>query len=436
MRNLFKSILMLATFSLFLVGCDNSDDTPLVVVPDPEPTFNFSEEADEWSTSVQLGQQNTGADLSVFGWTLTANKLQGEVDGLTYSNPTWSIENPQPDEVHSGFLTEDETWTNDRFHILDGKVYVGEGITLTIEPGTIIKGTPSTGANASALIVAQGGKILANGTASQPIIMTAENDNIALGTNAGTNLGVNDRGLWGGLIVLGNARGSFSGDAISVQIEGIPATEPGDYGGNDDSDDSGVLNYISVRHGGAVIGSDNEINGITLGGVGNGTQISNIEVVANVDDGVEWFAGSVDVTNVVVWGCGDDQLDMDQAFSGTVTNALTISTNVSDHALEIDGPEGSYSAAFVIDGLTMIGDNTPAIDGVSGNREYADMRDGAICTIKNVYAYGFRAGSDVELDDATTLDNYKNADLIFENWQVVYPAGDDNSVMWNNTVEE
>ena len=296
-----------------------------------------------------------------------------------------AIRTPDPVSV-SGFLTEDQTWTNDRFWILEGKTYVQDDVTLTIEPGTIIKGSPSSGANASALIVAQGGTIIADGTADQPIIFTAEADNIALGETAGTNLGINDRQLWGGVLVLGNAPGSFSGDAPSIQVEGIPADEPGLYGGGNPNDSSGILNYISIRHGGAVIGSDNEINGLTLGGVGNGTTVSNIEVVANLDDGVEWFGGTVDSSNILVWGVGDDGLDLDEAYSGTVSNAVTIQENVSDHAFEIDGPAGSFQDSFTIENVTMFGDSSSQSGANTGNREYADLRDGARCTLKNIYA--------------------------------------------------
>ncbi|GGE36924.1 hypothetical protein [Psychroflexus planctonicus] len=433
MKNLINSFLLLAMFGFLFTSCDSDDDNNVGTGPGTET--NFSEDADEWTTSVEQGQQTTGANLSVFGWTYAASQAASSIDGLDYDNPSWTISNPQPDETHSGFIDSDETWTNDRVHLLDGKVYVNDGASLTIEAGTLIKGKQSSGSNASALIVSQGGKIFANGTAQQPIIMTSELDNITLGSNAGTNLGVNDNSLWGGLLVLGNARGSFSGDAVSIQIEGLPATEPGDYGGTDDADNSGVINYLSLRHGGAIIGSDNEINGITLGAVGSGTQISNIEVVANKDDGIEWFAGTVDVQNAFVWGCSDDQFDFDEAYSGTLSNAVSVSTNLTDHAMEIDGPAGSYQAAFTIDGLTLIGDTSTVVDGVSGNREYADLRDGALCTIKNVYVYNFRSGSDVELDDADTLENYLNGNVSFENWQVVYPVGDDNTVMWNNTVE-
>src|SRR5690606_41120018 len=105
-------------------------------------------------------------------------------------------------------------------------------------------------------------------------------------------------GLGGGWIVLVKALISLSGDLETARSEGIPADESyGQYGGTDVADNSGVLKYISIRHGGVTIGEDNEINGLTLGGVGNGTVIDHIEVIANQDDGIEWFGGSVNVTN-------------------------------------------------------------------------------------------------------------------------------------------
>ena len=134
----------------------------------------------------------------------------------------------------SGFIETDETWESECIYILNNKVVVPDGVTLTIEPGTIIKGSSGTGSLASALVVARGGKILANGTASQPIVMTSTADNVTVGESYGTNLDQNDSGLWGGLIVLGYAPSSFAGDVDALQIEGIPAEDTwGLYGGND-----------------------------------------------------------------------------------------------------------------------------------------------------------------------------------------------------------
>ena len=198
----------------------------------------------------------------------------------------------------TGSITSNTTWSNDNIYQLNQKVVVQDGATLTIEAGTIIKGSSGTGSLASALVVARGGKLMAEGTASEPIIMTSASDNITIGQTMGTNLDQNDRGLWGGLIVLGNAPCSFSGDVTDLQIEGIPAEDTwGLYGGSNATDNSGVMKYISIRHGGALIGEGNEINGLTLGGVGSGTEIDHIEVVANVDDGVEFFGGTVNASN-------------------------------------------------------------------------------------------------------------------------------------------
>ena len=325
------------------------------------------------------------------------------------------------DEDLSGLLTDDFTLTKDIIWEINGKFVVGSGATLTIEPGTIIKGAEGTGSLASALIVARGGKIMAEGTAEEPIIFTSINDNIELGQKQGSNLDENDRGLWGGVLILGYAPSSFEGDSEESQIEGIPADDDfGRYGGNDPDDNSGVFKYVSIRHGGALIGSGNEINGLTLGGVGSGTVIDHVEVVGNVDDGFEWFGGNVNSSNLVAFAGGDDALDIDQAYSGTITNDLVIQGAESDHALEIDGPEGTLQGAFTIQDLSIIGDpNAP-----SG--EIADLRDGAMGAINNVYVRGLNADQDVEIDDDASAANYNNGSLNLAAWEIVLPEGVDS----------
>ncbi|MDT0690706.1 hypothetical protein RM549_12980 [Salegentibacter sp. F188] len=326
-------------------------------------------------------------------------------------------ETPQ-DEDLSGLLTEDFTLTNDLIWEINGKFVVGNGATLTIEPGTIIKGREGTGSLASALIVARGGKIMAEGTAEEPIIFTSINDNIEVGQKQGSNLDENDRGLWGGVLILGNAPSSFEGDSEESQIEGIPADDDyGRYGGDVADDNSGVFKYVSIRHGGALIGSGNEINGLTLGGVGSGTVIDHIEVVGNVDDGVEWFGGTVNSSNIVVFAGGDDGLDIDQAYSGTISNAVVIQGAESDHGLEIDGPEGTLEGSFTIEDLTLIG----YADSPSG--EMASFRDGATGSLNNVLAMGFNSTQDVDLDGQNTADSYADGNIILSNWEIVLPEG-------------
>ena len=264
---------------------------------------------------------------------------------------------PYADSTLEGNIIEDTTLDASKIWLLKGRVAVTDGVTLTIPAGTIIKAASGSGADASTLIVARGGKMIADGTSEAPIIMTSESDNIEVGGTypaSGPALGVDTRGLWGGLLILGKAPSSFKNDVVEVQIEGIPTSDiNGLYGGTDPSDDSGSFQYISIRHGGAEIGEGNEINGLTLGGVGTGTTINHIEVVANVDDGIEFFGGTVDASNLLVWGQGDDAIDIDQAYSGTIDGALVVLTAASDHGFEIDGPEGSAPGRFTLKNATV-----------------------------------------------------------------------------------
>lgn len=236
-------------------------------------------------------------------------------------------------------ITSNETWETGKTYILGDRIAVESGATLTIQPGVVVKGEAGTGANATALIVARGAMLNAVGTASQPIIFTSIADEIQPGQIASPNLPVDINGLWGGLIVLGNAKISVA-SGTEAQIEGIPPSDSnGKYGGTNDADNSGTIQYVSIRHGGANIGDGNEINGLTLGGVGTGTTIDHIEIIANQDDGLECFGGSVDVSDIVVLKTGDDALDTDQAYSGTISNFIVY--DAGDAAMELDGPEGS-----------------------------------------------------------------------------------------------
>ncbi|RLJ65602.1 hypothetical protein CLV86_1179 [Lacinutrix venerupis] len=372
MKNLLLSALAIS--ALALTGCIQDDDTPIIV---EETTI--------------INNNNSGSE--------------GNADCIT----------------KTGGIALDETWTADNCYILDRKVVVQEGVTLTIEPGTIIKGTAGTGSLSSALIVARGGKLIAEGTATQPIIFTSVSDNIEIGSTSGTNLNENNIGLWGGVIVLGRASGSFAGNVTERQIEGIPASDSfGLYGPGDspavDDDNSGILKYVSIRHGGSLLGAENEINGLTLGSVGSGTTIDNVEVIGNKDDGIEFFGGTVNASNLLVWAVGDDALDVDEAYSGTIDNAVVVLGANSDHGLEIDGPEGTLNGACTINNLTMIG------NGDVGS-EYADYRSNAQASTNNVYAYGFGPSADVELDNDGVATNYNNGLVSFSNWQVVLPTG-------------
>ena len=314
-------------------------------------------------------------------------------------------------------VTANTTWTADKIWILGSRIAVTSGVTLTIEPGTIIKGQAGTGANATALIIARGAKINAVGTAAAPIIFTSIADEIQPGQIASPNLDPTLSGLWGGLMIMGNA--PISADAASVQIEGIPASDPnGLYGGSDAADNSGVVKFVSIRHGGANIGEGNEINGLTLGGVGSGTVIENVEIVANQDDGIEFFGGTVNVTNALVWNAGDDCIDTDQAWAGTLNNFVIVAGGQTDHALEIDGPEGSLLAGHTLTNGTIKG---------SSVAELGDFRSSARGAFNNIYFFGFPdpatdGRGDLSLSTGSDV-TFAAGDLTFSNLQVTLPTG-------------
>ena len=333
------------------------------------------------------------------------------------------IEDPTPSTnyEHSDFITADETWDANGIHILKNRVIVKEGVTLTINAGALIKGEVGVGPNASVLVIAKGATINAAGTATNPIIFTSVADEIALGEKTGANLDeTSAKGFWGGLIVLGKAPISPKTGATE-QIEGIPADlVEGNYGGDNPEDNSGVITYVSIRFGGALIGEGNEINGLTLGGVGNGTTINHIEVVGNVDDGIECFGGTVNIDHALVMYQGDDAFDIDQAYSGTINNFIYIAGADSDHGLEIDGPEGSENP----DGQFTL--QNGSLKGNSVQSEFADFRSNAQGTVDKLYFFGFNDAADIELDDDNTSANYASGALILTNLKF-------NSTAWSLT---
>lgn len=212
-------------------------------------------------------------------------------------------------------------WTSENVYILDGLVIVEDGAQLRIDAGTVIKAEDGTGSDASALVVARGGKIFAEGTSTQPIIFTSVQDNIS----TDDLLTYEDRGLWGGVVVLGRAKTNNPGDAGGdyLEIEGVNELVPdgdirAEYGGTDDTDNSGIIRYVSIRHTGINIGESdgNEIQGLTLGGVGSQTILEHIEVYASGDDGVEFFGGTVNLKYFVSVFNSDDAIDWDEGWRG------------------------------------------------------------------------------------------------------------------------
>ena len=305
------------------------------------------------------------------------------------------------------------SWTCDNTYILDGYVFVQSGQALNIEAGTVVKGAAGTGADAAAMIVAKGGQLFAEGTADCPIIFTYASDPLDGSVSYDT------RGQWGGLIVLGDATTNFGGAA---QVEGIPSdNDLASYGGENDEDNSGVITYVSIRHGGTQLGAANEINGLTLAGVGSGTTIHHVEVVSNLDDGIEFFGGSVTVDSALVAFCGDDSFDWDQGYHGSGSSWLAIQDQPGgegDRCGELDGDDSDAGnvtanempfATPTIEGWTVVG---------VGGKQGLLLRNGSGGHISNALLCNTSEGIEIEDKDDEVEDAYERwvaGDLTLEN---------------------
>ena len=353
--------------------------------------------------------------------TLIETVLVTETVTVTTTIPTTT---PTTEKVGSGgisFIDDTQTWTNDRIWIMDGKIVVRKGATLNIEPGTIIKSQNGQGVDATALVIAPGGTINAAGTSDAPIIFTDIDDNIDYGDGiVSPNRVPTDTGKWGGIIILGNA--VIGQDGGTDDIEGIASGyDWTTYGGNDNTDSSGTFTFVSIRHSGSQLAGGDEIQGLTLGGIGSGTTINDIEVVGSNDDGIEIFGGSVSITNIVIFAQRDDALDLDQAYRGTLTNAVVAMRSNSDTPFEIDGTEdgtGTITGAFTINNVTVYGDAAPE----SGKNNLGDWKKAATGLTNNV-VYKNIDGLSIKRIDAATYNGQASAastgNLNFNNFYFV-----------------
>ena len=307
-------------------------------------------------------------------------------------------------------------WTNDNEYILDGYVYLEAGGVLNIEAGTVIKGkeVPSTNDPASALIIARDAQIFAQGTSTQPITFTSTADDGSLDETA--------NGFWGGLVILGN--GTVARPGGTDFIEGIPNEPRTEFGGGtspNDSESSGKLKYVSIRHGGAELAPGSEINGLTLGGVGAGTEIDYIEIFANSDDGVEWFGGTVGVKHLISAFCGDDGMDYDFGWRGKGQYWFMIQrSDAGGNGGEHDGAKPDGEAPFskpTIYNATYIGSG--ASSGQVDNEFAILMRDNAGGTYANSIFTDFADKAlsieDLATGEADAYQNLLNGDLVFKN---------------------
>jgi hypothetical protein len=250
---------------------------------------------------------------------------------------------PAATDTVSANITTNTTWTSNKTYLLNGIIYVTNGATLTIQPGTVVRGNAAV-SGGTALVITKNSKINAQGTAEAPIVFTSSKDT-----------GARQVGDWGGLIILGRAALNRPGGIAN--IEGIATSTNTEYGGGaspNDNDNSGVLTYARIEYGGYVFATDQEINGLTMGAVGRGTQIDHVQTSFINDDAFEWFGGTVNCSYLVAYRCLDDNWDTDFGYSGSIQFALGVrDPNISDQS------SGSTSEGFESDNDGTGSTNTP-----------------------------------------------------------------------------
>merc|ERR1719473_1176126 len=369
--------------------CTWSPSSPSAISVDPEltmiPTAATESVAFLDPRPIAEGASFASPDTNPVDGFFEATSYKGafSASDLWLSGWSWLSDNAKlPDNIAGtvvlgGEITSATTWlAASSPYLLTGQVYIGGSATLTIEPGVTIYGYKDDGfGTAPCLVVEAGASISAVGTPSAPITFTS-----ALPSSLYTPSG----GLWGGLIIMGDASVYGGTD----EVEGITGYY---YGGSDDSDNSGTLSYVRVWYGGAVIGSDNEINGITFAGVGSGTTVEYCEVAFNLDDGFEWFGGTVNAKYLSVLFAGDDALDTDLGFRGKIQFAYVMVGSSGNHGTEMDskwdGTPRSYPQLY---GATFIGHMNHVVGSVSTDDTAAAIlrfREGTGGEFGNILVY-------------------------------------------------
>lgn len=303
------------------------------------------------------------------------------------------------DSTITGVITSNITLKSCKIYKLDGLVYVANNATVTVEAGTVIKGIKgATGTAGGGLIVTRGSKLNAVGTATDPIIFTS-------------NEAAPASGDWGGVVLLGKAP---TNHAAAVTVEGITGTPPADatYGGptnNIPGDNSGSLKYVRIEYAGFELSTDNELNGLTLAGVGSGTLIDFVEVYKSKDDAFEFFGGTVNASHLVAIDALDDMFDTDNGYSGTISYALGVSDPNRADKSQSNGFESDNNATGAAvtpnthptyNNITIIGQPTAAAASItnglpSGTGKYgraAHLRRNAEFAINSSIFLGFNYG--------------------------------------------
>ncbi|MFL0101065.1 hypothetical protein [Tenacibaculum maritimum] len=298
-----------------------------------------------------------------------ANKINDYNKGSKVDISNWNFISGKALSVTplSGEVSGNVTLTSDKIYNLKGSYIVKDGATLTIEAGTKIivdsKGTDIY------IAVLKGGKININGTANAPVVMASASGN---------------PGDWGGLTICGKAT-TTAGVNVTAEVGGFK------YGGTEDTDTSGTINYLVIKGTGAQINIDSQYNGISLYAVGSGTKIENVSVINGADDGIEFFGGTVSVKNIYLENNEDDSIDWTEGWNGKITNTYILHT-ISGFSTAIEGDKINNHPVF---------ENLTAISTVNGTALQFKKQSGAV--ISNLYLDGYT--KNIDMKDGASLSN-------------------------------
>ncbi|CAN5205927.1 hypothetical protein BH23BAC1_BH23BAC1_07980 [soil metagenome] len=471
-KKITKLIALLITASFFLSACNNDDDD---ATAGPAPSITLTSEGTSntpgatVSTTVNIDAPEGIKSLSIlkngvvtetitnFNNQTTAtydhsyvveDLAEGTVVNFTYivsdnldrtsapktfavtvsAVPSREIVEVIGDPDGNAAIQGDVTWTKDKIYRLQGFVRVGSDRrdvsgnllsdqqfgTLTIEPGTLIIGDRET---KGTLVVQRGSRIIARGTAEEPIIMTSERA-----------VGQREAGDWGGLVICGHA-GNNQGP--NIQLEGGYGAW---HGGNNDDDDSGIIEYVRIEYAGTPINPNEEVNSLTMGSVGRGTLINNVQCSYGLDDAFEWFGGTVNATNLIAYRGLDDDFDVDFGYRGNVQfglaiRASTLADQSGSNGFEVDNDGAGqliepYTSA-VFSNITVIGPKRSAETAIQAQfQNAAHLRRSNKIKIYNSFLTAFPNG--IFIDGTSTQAHAAAGDLQLRN---VVVAGVDG---WGN----
>lgn len=313
----------------------------------------------------------------------------------------------------SGNINADATWTSDKAYRLSGLVYVQNGATLTIEPGTFVIGQPGS-QPPSALLVTRSGKIHASGTRTRPIIMTSSQP-----------FGQRLPGDWGGLVLLGRAPTNWpTGEGF---IEGLPSAPENAYGGDDPAHNCGTLRYVRVEFAGAEFQPNNEVNGVTWGACGTETVTEYVQTHYGFDDNFEWFAGNNSAKYLVSTYARDDHFDGQIGWTGSLQfGVAVVNADGSNRGIEMDNNENDFTAQPTSHprfwNLTFVGAGDQQTEGVDEGTGVAAvwLRRGTAGSLRNIIALNW-VSNGLEVRDQATVDRINDGSLTL-----------DGLLLWNN----